>query len=1313
MAFQTNFLARSSDDFFFWYLFGAAPIEFTWSTVFSGGSPFASHWLTVKQFPWVEPGRMPHIDLGSHVPSPIGEYRNEDRVTLDLSGTYSVIMNEVEYLDSTLNTETRLNHFGHFGFTTDGSLEGIAATIGNHSMDFTTAIKNNTLNLGPGWDIVTLEDHRDLPGTQYWSLIRRDNNEIDAYSLITGNRVRMEGGAESLIGEAGFRNYGEIEQIVAQVADPSEPQSTVIFNPGNRNPANLPNPGDRGLVSNIDLRTVEMEWNGANYVATARPFSDSFNLAYFNFIRYTSDNVWVGEATIHDGTDSSIDSILNYSTPSDRRVAADKNGLLKSGYNFTAPDPDGLLSVVGQSRNGTHDLIVAERAIGQAINGHFRLYTFDVDSDLYNSFNQVFLGTSADESPANFASATTDTPANRVAMYGFGGNDVLTSGAGRDYLFGGRSTFNVTNGNNTAIVSDSGNVITGGTGADYFGTGATNSLGQLIDGAGTVLGTGLETGAPQGAFVGSTTTGGINGQGVGLFWTSYATDGITDWEAGIDTLVVLENGVAIIGGVRNGSSVTDLRGANTSTSDGNTTINLRATAAIATSDQDFDGARGGSDSQLQPGDPDFDGSDAVRNWDQVKSLDFVYDNQGIRDANSITNESNDVTVVNAGLIVARGLGGNDILLDSPGNDYLYGNRGSNTISLAAGGNDRVYYDIFDGAQARHYVSGFTKSTGTATDRDMFFLNKGVIDAFYSAGNNRTLTTADVNGVYTDAIAYSPSINYLHDVFYNPSIVTTNAVHRGEDGRAPSALSGSDGTTFGIGVGMFVAGIALQFVPFMQGVGKALITSGTALGGGASFINTQPHQNATFHGNVGAYLNVLTEDPNSNGEGTLLKPDTSVGNVDAGVTFLSFFEGVNAGDGYLPVVEFTSHAGQGIFGYFALHSSSETFVYLVASRDNLVTDSEAIQIAQIEGHLTAADFAIYDGRVDIYNQAIEAPIVIVEPTIVTLGDDTIADVLALNPKRFDNVDNPLKLTVTVPGNVVGANIKIYDGTSVVYNGTSGSFTSAASGNNPGGTVTMTSSTHSGGTTTFVFSDARVLGTRAIQTDTNDLDDAVNGNQFQLADSVVNYTVAFVDPTTGIETYDGTGGVEVAGGNATIDGQEGDDILFVSETSTFLNNAHDDQLVSIESIAVTGSANIDLSGQSEGFSISGSGANDTIIGGEGANYIVGGGGNDSLIGADGNDTFVGFDGVDTIDAGLGSQDRLIISGTSSTLNSAGDGQLVGIDIVEIQTAETDPVFGLTIVGGEVTQVAVLNTGSGLVNGTYTVSLTPATVFTGRVA
>jgi len=478
-----NFVTRAlPNDNYLWWIYGVGNTEWFWSRFQAGGGFYESQWLTVSHRPVIAPAESGIIDLSGN--NTFADPRDADAVTFDLDGRHVILPKDVEYFDSSLDTTTEIRWLEHFGGTTDGSLDVLFADVGNHDFDFTTAIKDSSLHLGAGWDRVDLIDHRDIPGEQYWSLIRRGDNSIDVYSLLTGRRISMEGGVESRNGITGNKNFGELEQIFLTHAQSGSPREYI---PG----TDLPDEGDRGTFENIDLRSDGI------------PYSNSFNLAYFNFIRYTSDNVWVGEATIHDGTASTVDTALNYSTPSDRRVTAiDKNNLLKSGYAYDAPVLDGQLSVIGQSRNGTHDLIVAERNLGEAINGHFRLYAFDVNSDLYNEFNQVYLGTSAGEQPTNFASATADTPANRVAMYGFGGNDILASGAGKDYLFGGRSTFNLINSALTQIDTDSGNVITGGMGADYFGTGATNSLGQLIDGAGSVLGTGLETGAPQGSFIG-------------------------------------------------------------------------------------------------------------------------------------------------------------------------------------------------------------------------------------------------------------------------------------------------------------------------------------------------------------------------------------------------------------------------------------------------------------------------------------------------------------------------------------------------------------------------------------------------------------------------------------------------------------------------------------------------------------------------------------------------------------------------------------------------------------------------------------------
>ena len=125
----------------------------------------------------------------------------------------------------------------------------------------------------------------------------------------------MEDGLESRNGDEGNHNFGEVE--ILTLGD-SRNGGTITYKPGVDLPTGVNN---RGVYTNIDLRS-----DGATH-------SDSFNLAYFNFIRYTSDNVWVGEATVHDGT--------NWSTPSDRRVTTDVNLFDNQTYDVDASILDG------------------------------------------------------------------------------------------------------------------------------------------------------------------------------------------------------------------------------------------------------------------------------------------------------------------------------------------------------------------------------------------------------------------------------------------------------------------------------------------------------------------------------------------------------------------------------------------------------------------------------------------------------------------------------------------------------------------------------------------------------------------------------------------------------------------------------------------------------------------------------------------------------------------------------------------------------------------------------------------------------------
>ena len=1152
-----NLVTRAlPNDNYLWWIYGAEDTEWFWSRFQAGGGFYESQWLTISHRPVIAPSEAGIIDLSGN--NTFVDPRDADAVTFDIDGRHMILPRNVEYFDSSLATTTEIRWLEHFGATTDGSLDILFADVGNHDFDFTAAIKDSSLHLGAGWDRVDLIDHRDIPGEQYWALIRRDDNELDAYSLLTGRRIRMEDGLESRNGLAGKHNFGEVE--ILTLAD-SRNGGTPVYKPGEDLPSG------RGTPTNIDLRS-----DGATH-------TDSFNLAYFNFIRYTSDNVWVGEATIHDGTD--------YSTPSDRRVATDKNIYLNSGYGYDAPVLAGQLSVIGQSRNGTHDLIVAEQAT--AIDGKFRLYTFNVASELYNEFNEVFLGSGSDDASDKSSIGGSDW-SDRVALYGFGGEDVLKGGAGRDYIFGGQSVYNQLN------TGETGNQVTGGTGADYFGVGNTNSLGA-VTGANSTVGTPSTTGA---------------------FHQGYATDVIMDWHAGQDTVVVLSNGVAVIAGLRDGNSVVSLTGSNT--------IDLRDYAAVATSDQDFDGARGGD------------------NWDQTQSLDYIYNNQATRDANSITNEA-DRTVVNNGLIVARGLDGNDTLHASAGADYLYGNKGADLISLAEGGADRVYLDTFDASLVGSNTASIYVSSFDVAD-DQFFVNKRVIDSFYSAGSNRALVAADVTGTYTSALRYNPKQNYLHDVFYSPSIYDNNASHASNDGAGAfgdnsrdntQAFGGADGTTFGIGVGMVAAGIALQFVPFGGIAGKILIASGTALGGAATVIVTDEHKNATFSGNVGNYLNVITSDTLQAAGATAVA--SSVAKSNDNVRFLDFFGGSDAGDGFVPVVEFTAHAGQGIYGYFALHSNTETFVFLVASNDNLVENSEAIKVAEINGLLTADDFKVYDGEADIYNVGVEPAVVIMQPTVVSVRDTGGTPDEGLTDDLIDDVQNPIEIDIQLNGAPsAGSFLRVYDGRTLIYDGGAGSLVN--------GLVDQIA--FNAATNTFTVRDGRAIGTVATQSDFDGNGDPypiTQDNSFVLRDSVVNYSIMLVDGATRIPTRASSGAITVSGGNNTIDGGAGSDTLNITGTSDFLNSAADGNIVRIETILVTASDTngdrvidggddtpiVDLRNQTEGFAIYGSSIADSLVGGSG------------------NDTFVGLGGQDTVNLGFGGADQVTFTYSDTNLGA----------------------------------------------------------------
>ncbi len=97
--------------------------------------------------------------------------------------------------------------------------------------------------------------------------------------------------------------------------------------------------------------------------------------------------------------------------------------------------------------------------------------------------------------------------------------------------------------------------------------------------------------------------------------------------------------------------------------------------------------------------------------------------------------------------------------------------------------------------------------------------------------------------------------------------------------------------------------------------------------------------------------------------------------------------------------------------------------------------------------------------------------------------------------------------------------------------------------------------------------------------------------------------------------------------------------------------------VESLVLTGTANINGIGGSANNILVGNSGNNTLSGGSGDDAADGGPGNDALSGGSGNDVLVGGDGVDTLDGGSGDDQLLGGAGNDTMTGGSGGDQFVG--------------------------------------------------------
>ena len=180
-----------------------------------------------------------------------------------------------------------------------------------------------------------------------------------------------------------------------------------------------------------------------------------------------------------------------------------------------------------------------------------------------------------------------------------------------------------------------------------------------------------------------------------------------------------------------------------------------------------------------------------------------------------------------------------------------------------------------------------------------------------------------------------------------------------------------------------------------------------------------------------------------------------------------------------------------------------------------------------------------------------------------------------------------------------------------------------------------------------------------------------------------------------------------GAGTINLGAGSDALYLTSNSEDLNTlgAMDTSIQNVEIISAAGAttpgSTINLSAQTEAFSITGSAGSDWLVGGTGNDTIGGGSGGDTIDGGAGDDTIT-FDGSEILIAGGAGDDTLKVTGAaeidlSSSLDQASleTATVTGFENVDASTSSADVSLtgdanGNVLIGGQGTDT--INGGGG---------------------
>jgi len=298
------------------------------------------------------------------------------------------------------------------------------------------------------------------------------------------------------------------------------------------------------------------------------------------------------------------------------------------------------------------------------------------------------------------------------------------------------------------------------------------------------------------------------------------------------------------------------------------------------------------------------------------------------------------------------------------------------------------------------------------------------------------------------------------------------------------------------------------------------------------------------------------------------------------------------------------------------------------------------------------------------------------TVKDADGDPATATLTINLNKVDSAANPLhgdRVLTNIAGS--GADIIISqaallynDDAGSTLNGTVSTVTDATSVVNGGGNFTFKDNDSDGGKFTYNGQNGSLADNAVVTVDRSQANSAtLTGTSFgeiligrDVADTINggggdDYIIA----NGGADTIDGGTGVDVILAGAgddiiiadqadkLIDGGDGVDTLRVAGAFTSASNA---QIANVENVLLTAAATLNLSNQTESFTITGSSGADSITGGSGNDTIVAAQ-NDTLIdGGAGNDTLrLGGSFTSTSNAQLANVENVVLT-AAATLNLA---------------------------------------------------------------